>query len=185
MHWLRSNVLLSLKTNKGSNAVNVAIIWRTTLERLETAPIDAVSKAWLLSANLTNAPYNSMDDFDIDDINDDESLYFTLQVPSTLARDVINTRWRRSIEDILADITGQPVTLSVTNTLDGSDFSNRDMNNRFTSPRHHQTNDYAYYDFPTKSSVQRDVQDLQYGNMDAVERSNEVWDNEQRANILL
>src|SRR5881275_3268997 len=97
----------------GSIAVNVAIIWRTTLERLETAPIDAVCKAWLLSANLINASYDSMDDFDIDDIHDDEALYFTLQVPSTLARDVINTRWRHSIEDILADITGQPVTLAV------------------------------------------------------------------------
>ena len=165
--------------------MNVANIWRTTLERLETAPIDAVCKAWLLSANLTNASYNGMDDFDVDALTDDESLYFTLQVPSTLARDVINTRWRRSIEDILADVTGQPVTIAVTNALDDSGFSNRDINNRFTSPRHHQTNDYAYYDFPTKSSVQRDVQDLQYGNMDAVERSNEVWDNEQRANILL
>src|SRR5256884_3747103 len=183
--WLRSNVLLSLKTNVGSITVNVVNIWDSTLERLETAPIDAVCKAWLLSANLTNASYNGMDDFDVDALTDDESLYFTLQVPSTLARDVINTRWRRSIEDILADVTGQPVTIAVTNTLDDSGFSNRDMNNRFTSPRHHQTNDYAYYDFPTKSSLQRDVQDLQYGNMDAVERSNEVWDNEQRANILL
>ncbi|HEY6284811.1 MAG TPA: DnaA/Hda family protein, partial [Ktedonobacteraceae bacterium] len=165
--------------------MNVVNIWRTTLERLESAPIDAVCKAWLLSANLNNASYNGLDDFDVDALTDDESLYFTLQVPSTLARDVINTRWRRSIEDILADVTGQPVTIAVTNTLDDSGFSNRDMNNRFTSPRHHQTNDYAYYDFPTKSSLQRDVQDLQYGNMDSVERSNEVWDNEQRANILL
>src|SRR2546430_2766195 len=182
---LRSNVLLSLKTKMGSITVNVATIWRTTLERLETAPIDAVCKAWLLSANLTNASYNGMDDFDVDTQADDESLYFTLQVPSTLARDVINTRWRRSIEDILADVTGQPVTIAVTNALDDSGFSKRDMNNRFTSPRLHQTNDYAYYDFPAKSSLQRDVQDLQYGTMDSVEHSHEVWDNEQRANILL
>ncbi|HYT36830.1 MAG TPA: DnaA/Hda family protein, partial [Ktedonobacteraceae bacterium] len=165
--------------------MNVVNIWRTTLERLETAPIDAVCKAWLLSANLTNASYNGMDDFDVDALTDDESLYFTLQVPSTLARDVINTRWRRSIEDILADVTGQPVTIAVTNALDDSGFSKRDMNNRFTSPRLHQTNDYAYYDFPAKSSLQRDVQDLQYGTMDSVEHSHEVWDNEQRANILL
>src|SRR5256886_10762902 len=154
--WLRSNVLLSLKTNIESIAVNVGTIWRATLERLETAPIDAVCKAWLLSANLTNASYNGIDDFDIDALTDDESLYFTLEVPSTLARDVINTRWRRSIEDILADVTGQPVTIAVINTLDDSGFSSRDINNRFTSSRHHQTNDYAYYDFPTKSSLQRD-----------------------------
>ncbi len=57
--------------------MNVVNIWRTTLERLETAPIDAVCKAWLLSANLTNASYNGMDDFDVDALTDDESLYFT------------------------------------------------------------------------------------------------------------
>src|SRR5215471_526085 len=112
----------------GVFAVNVVTIWRTALDRLETAPIDAVCKAWLLSANLTSDSYNSMDDFDVDALIDDESLYFTLQVPSTLARDVINTRWRRSIEDILTDVTGQPVTIVVTNTHDDSGFSNRDMN---------------------------------------------------------
>jgi chromosomal replication initiator protein len=169
----------------GSIAVNVANIWRITLERLETAPIDAVCKAWLLSATLTSALNNGMDDFDVDAMTDDESLYFTLQVPSTLARDVINTRWRRSIEDIVADVTGQPVTITVTNALDDSGFSRKDMNNRFTAPRPDQANDYAFYDFPTKLSLQSDVQDLQYGNMDSVEQSNEIWDSEQRANILL
>src|SRR2546427_9271148 len=183
--WLRSNVSLLLKTNMGSIAVNVATIWRTTLERLETAPIDAVCKAWLLSANLTNASYNGMDDFDVDTQANDESLYFTLHVPSTLARDVINTRWRRSIEDILADVTGQPVAIAVTNALDDSGFSHRDMNNRFQAPRHHQTNDFAYYDFPTKSSLQHDVQDIQYGSVHSADNLTEVWDNEQHTNILL
>src|SRR5436305_9346165 len=69
--------------------------------------------------------------------------------------------------------------------LDDSGFSHKDMINRFTSPRHQLTNDYAFSDFSTQSSLQRDVQDLHYGNMDSVEHSNEVWDNEQRANILL
>ncbi|HEX6107799.1 MAG TPA: chromosomal replication initiator protein DnaA, partial [Ktedonobacteraceae bacterium] len=165
--------------------MNVATIWRTTLERLESAPIDAVCKAWLLSANLTNASYNGMDDFDVDALTNDESLYFTLQVPSTLARDVINTRWRRSIEDILADVTGQPVTIAVTNTLAESAFSNRDMNNRYPSPRHYQTNDFADYDFPTKSPLQHDVQDLQYGSVLSADNSTEVWEKDQRANILL
>src|SRR6516165_1791633 len=147
MHSLRSNVLLSLKTNMGSIAVNVATIWRTTLERLEAVPIDAVCKAWLLSANLMNASYNGMDDFDADALTDDESLYFTLQVPSTLARDVINARWRRSIEDILADVTGQPVAIVVTDAEDESTFAGRDMNDRFSTVRHYQPSDDAYYDF--------------------------------------
>jgi chromosomal replication initiator protein len=165
-------------------AVNVATIWRATLERLETAPIDAVCKAWLLSANLTNASYSGLDDFDADALTDDESLYFTLQVPSTLARDVINTRWRRSIEDILADVTGQPVAIAVTHAEDEATYASRDINSRFSTPRHHQPSDFAYYDFLTKSSIQHDVQDLQYGNIHSADHSTEEWDNEQRANIL-
>jgi chromosomal replication initiator protein len=165
--------------------VNDATIWRATLERLETAPIDAVCKAWLLSANLTNASYSGLDDYDADALIDDESLYFTLQVPSTLARDVINTRWRRFIEDILADVTGQPVAIAVTHAEDESTFAGSDMNNRFPTARHYQPSDDAYYDFPKKKiSIQQDMQDLQYGNLYSSDRSTEVWDNEQRAAIL-
>src|SRR2546430_6056029 len=155
--WLRSNVLLSLKTNIESIAVNVGTIWRATLERLETAPIDAVCKAWLLSANLTNASYNGIDDFDIDALTDDESLYFTLQVPSTLARDVIVTRWRRSIEDVLADVTGQPVAIVVTNGFDEG-LTHRDaLNGRDSNGLSSSSANYAYYDMPAKSSMQRDM----------------------------
>src|SRR6266851_6339766 len=125
--------------------MNVTTLWRTTLERLETAPVDAVCKAWLLSANLASTWPGGVDDIDADSFSEqDELLYFILQVPSTLARDVINTRWRRSIEDILADITGQPVAISVTNALDESAFSNRDMNSRFAPARPYPTNDLAY-----------------------------------------
>jgi chromosomal replication initiator protein len=178
-------VLLSLKANNGSKAVNVANIWRATLERLETAPIDAVCKAWLLSANLTNTSNSGLDDIDADSLTEDEALYFTLQVPSILARDMINTRWRRSIEDILADVTGQPVAVAVTSTLDEPPFSNRDTLNRFPSTRYSQTNDFGYYDFPAKSPIQHDVQDLQYGSMYPDDHLTEEWDNEQRANIQL
>src|SRR5206468_9536595 len=148
----------------GSITVNVATIWRATLERLETAPIDAVCKAWLLSANLTNASYSGMDDFDADALTDDDSLYFTLQVPSTLARDVIITRWRRSIEDVLADVTGQPVVIAITHGLDETpspstrEFPNsRSVSNRFSTSMQHQTDDYAYYDFPTPGHERNDM----------------------------
>jgi chromosomal replication initiator protein len=164
--------------------MNVATIWRAVLEQLEMAPIDAVCKAWLLSANLTNATHGGADDIDADSLTDDEALYFTLQVPGTLARDVINTRWRRSIEDILADVTGQPVVIAVTNTLDEPTFPARDMNNRFPPAGYHQTGDLAYYDFPTRSPLQHDVQELQYGNINSTDYLREEWDNEQRANIL-
>jgi chromosomal replication initiator protein len=164
--------------------VNVVTIWRAALDRLETAPIDAVCKAWLLSANLSNASYNGLDNFDIDALTNDEALYFTLQVPSTLARDVINTRWRRSIEDALADVTGQPVTIAVTHALDEANLSGRDTNNRFLSPRH-QVNDYAYYDYVPRSSFQHEVQELQNRGMDVTEYPQESWENDQHANLLL
>jgi len=164
--------------------MNVATIWNAVLEQLEMAPIDAVTKAWLLSSNLTNATYGGADDIDADTLTEDEGLYFTLQVPGTLARDVINTRWRRSIEDILADVTGQPVVIAVTNTLDESTFATRDMNKHYPSTRNHQAGDFGYYDFPTRSPLQHDVQELQYGNIHSSDYAREEWDNEQRANIL-
>jgi chromosomal replication initiator protein len=168
-----------------SNAVNVATIWRATLERLETAPIDAVCKAWLLSSSLTDASLSGFDDIDADSLSEDEALYFTLQVPSTLARDVISTRWRRSIEDILADVTGQPVAISVTNALDESVVSARDMNSRFSPTRYHQASDFAYYDFPSKSPLQHDLQDLHHRDINSADRITEEWSNEQPASILL
>ena len=165
--------------------MNFTNIWRTTLERLETAPIDAVCKAWLLSANLTGISYSGEDDIDADSFSvQDEALYFTLQVPSTLARDVINTRWRRSIEDILADVTGQPVAISVTNMNDEPAIAGKDVNSRYPAARNHQTTDFTYYDFPPKSPIQHDLQDLQFGGPASFERLEE-WDNEQRANILM
>lgn len=165
--------------------MNVTNIWRTTLERLETAPIDAVCKAWLLSANLTGISYSGEDDIDADSFSvQDEALYFTLQVPSTLARDVINTRWRRSIEDILADVTGQPVAISVINMHDEPAIPGKDVNSRYPAARNHQTSDFTYYDFPPKSPMQHDLQDLQFRGPASFEHLEE-WDNEQRANVLM
>src|SRR5260370_20030144 len=140
--------------------MNAAAIWRTTLERLETAPIDAVCKAWLQSAHLMNNSTIGADDIDAASLPaQDEALYFTLQVPSNLARDVIITRWRRSIEDVLADVTSQPVVILVTHALDATpparEFPNsRSVNSRFSTPMQHSTGDYAYYDFPSPSSMQ-------------------------------
>src|SRR5437016_11776753 len=103
----------------GDYQVNAAAIWRTMLERLETAPIDEVSKAWLQSAHLADAPNIGADDIDAASLaSQDQAIYFTLQVPSSLARDVFSIRWRRSIEDTLADIIGQPVAITGTNNFD-------------------------------------------------------------------
>ncbi len=53
-----------------ANPTNTAAIWRDTLERLKTTPIDAVSKAWLQSAYLTSAPDIGADDIDASSFND-------------------------------------------------------------------------------------------------------------------
>ena len=144
------------------------------LERLETAAIDEVSKAWLQSSHLTDAPNIGADDIDAASLAPQEqAMYFMLQVPGSLARDVIGTRWRRSIEDILMDITGQPVAISVTDAIDDG-YSERDMSYR-------SSNNYAYYESPVKLSQHNEQQYVGYSASDSLEE----WDNEQRANILM
>ena len=154
--------------------MNAAAIWRTMLERLETAAIDEVSKAWLQSSHLTDAPNIGADDIDAASLAPQEqAMYFMLQVPGSLARDVIGTRWRRSIEDILMDITGQPVAISVTDAIDDG-YSEREMSYR-------SSNNYAYYESPVKLSQHNEQQYMGYSASDSLEE----WDNEQRANILM
>ena len=154
--------------------MNAAAIWRTMLERLETTPIDEVSKAWLQSAHLTDAPNIGADDIDAASLAPQEqAMYFMLQVPGSLARDVIGTRWRRSIEDILMDITGQPVAISVTDAVDDG-YSEREMSYR-------SSNNYAYYELPMKLSQHNEQRYMGYSASDSLEE----WDNEQRANIIM
>jgi chromosomal replication initiator protein len=161
--------------------VNAAVIWRTTLERLENAPIDEVSKAWLQSAQLMDAPNHGADDIDAASFaQQDQAMYFTLQVPGSLARDVISTRWRRSIEDILMDITGQSVAISVTDGADDGYFD-RETHYRSSMAGNNQDNSYSYYDLPARSSQQNEQHSMGYGASDSLEE----WDNEQRANILM
>jgi chromosomal replication initiator protein len=170
------------------NMANSSTIWFTTLDRLEVLPMDAVCKAWLQSANLTSAPNFGVDDIDAPSLSgQEEALYFTLQVPSSLARDVINTRWRRPIEDILADITGQPVTVVVTNNYDEG-LPGRETGGRIPTPRN-TGGDYAYYDIAPRSPVPQEHESAsRYSFADdraPLNQLTEEWDNEQRANILM
>ena len=156
--------------------MNAATIWRTTLERLETAPIDAVCKAWLQSAHLMKNAAVGVDDIEAASLPlQDEALYFTLQVPSNLARDVIITRWRHSIEDILADVTGQPVVIVVTHGLDDivstREFPNRgNANSRYPASTQRSASDYGYYDFPAPQSMQYDPDDSEHDQSDPYTR---------------
>src|SRR2546429_4884250 len=166
----------------GECPVNAAVIWRTTLERLETAPIDEVSKAWLQSAHLTDTPGIGADDIDAASLApQDQALYFTLEVASSLARDVISTRWRRSIEDILMDLTGQPVAISVTNYPDDG-LSEQDMHPGTSLPTNNAASNYAYYThIPTKSAMHNQLRFVGPASSDVLDE----WENEQRANILM
>jgi len=161
-------------SNYGSTAVNTVALWHSTLERLEdTDPqIDEISKAWLQSAHLADASHIGADDIDASLALQDQALYFMLQVPSNLARDVISTRWRRSIEDVLMDITGQPVVVSVTNGADDG-YAEAD-----SLPRHGMPGNNNNRDMGMGQRLSGSV-----GNSSLDDQ--EEWDNEQRANILM
>jgi len=149
--------------------------------------IDSVSKAWLQSARLTSAPNIGVEDSNasLPDTRD-QALYFTLQVPSGMARDVIIARWRHSIEDIMADVTGYPVAISVTEGFDG-DIAPPELSSRVDSIDYspsqvnYQAGDYAYHESVTRSPMQQDTRYARAGFTDA----SDEWDNEQRANILM
>jgi chromosomal replication initiator protein len=178
----------------GEHAVNAAAIWRTTLERLDTTAIDEVSKAWLQSAQLVDASSIGADDIDAASLSPNEqAMYFTLQVPGSLARDIISTRWRRSIEDILTDVTGHPVAITVTVHVDDAfsehdTFNGHDMHTHDPFSHNDADINYAYYDIPPKSATHPET----YNNPRYVtpggrlpSDSSEEWDNEQRANMLM
>jgi chromosomal replication initiator protein len=143
-----------------------------------------VSKTWLQEALLSHTPHVDADDIDAPLTAHDPGLHFTLEVSSNLARDVIYTRWRRSLEAILAEVTGQSVTISVMYNGISEDRPERnparDPFNRTSSSTTQQSGDYAYYDSGSHRPLQ---QELQY--MGGPSGSLEEWDNEQRANILM
>ncbi len=169
----------------GATVVNAAVIWHAALDRLESTPIDAVSKAWLQSAQLTNAPNTAVDDIDIASPGaHDQALYFTLQVPNEMARNVINARWRRSIEDMLADVIGQPVVISVTEQVDNDLATPKVPIHGESNPStaiNYRTGNYGYYESVVRPPMH---QDARYARANFTDASDE-WDNEQRANILM
>jgi chromosomal replication initiator protein len=181
--------------------VNVASIWHTTLESLGTVPVDAVCKAWLEAAILTQVPDPGGDDLVADAMGEEPILAFFLAVPTSLARDVVNTRWRRTIEDLLVDITGQPVSLSVvyeanesTSMHETPEDPEPDTTSRAARPAQ---GNYAYYEIPVPTRMDthpgvRETYPL-YTNPapgshylpSVADALTEDWDNEQRANILM
>ena len=167
--------------------MNTATIWHDTLERLEQTSVDAASKAWLQEAHLSSMQNATTDDIDAD--SHEPGAYFVLQVPNDLARDVINTRWRRSLEDILMDVTGQHVTIMTVTVAqhdevhtNEQEFRTEAFENNTASTAYQQSN-YAYYDAKPSSAAptQPELRYMRTNSTDSLEE----WDNEQRANILM
>jgi chromosomal replication initiator protein len=178
---------MNSRSSHGRIQVNTAIIWHTVLEQLENSQIDAVSKAWLQEALLASMPSAETDNVN-DEHNQDGDLYFTLRVPNSLAQDVINTRWRRSLENILEEVIRQPVHLSISNSFDGSSPVEDDVSSKagnyqdmpVPSDGYHKS-DYTFYDIVQKGPPQPELQYMGNGTSDTLEE----WDNEQRANMLM
>src|ERR1700730_2700309 len=181
--------------------VNSASIWHTMLERLDTVPVDAVCRAWLEAASLTQTPGPDGTDLASAIRGEEEILAFSLAVPTNLARDVVNTRWRRTIEDFLADIMGQSVSVLIVHESDEPTSMHEIPDNQeekpSVKPSHSSHGNYAYYDIPapTRPETRPEAREA-YPTYppsapgapyrpSVADASTEDWDNEQRANILM
>lgn len=178
--------------------VNVASIWHTTLERLDTLPVDAVSRGWLQTASLTQAPDTGAEHFDASDT--EGTLHFLLNVPTIKAREVINRRWRDTVAGILADITGRTVSLSLVYETDEPTPMHEmpdDRDVRSHDADRLSADEYTYYEIPApaRPENQPDARETYFAQTITTHNSQyfpsvadaltEDWDNEQRANILM
>lgn len=187
-----------VNTSNSENAASTATVWHTVLERLERTTIDSVSKAWLQEANLIYMSQLDTDDSDAPLDEQEQILYYTLQMANDLASDVINTRWLRSLENILMDVTGLPVMLAVRHSNapvgvvsseqqrlappPSSNAEHEAFQHRATppSPSAAPRNDFSYHETP-RQPVQTELHYVGGRITDSLEE----WDNEQRANMLM
>ncbi len=176
--------------------LNVASIWQTTLERLDTDAVDAVTWSWLFAASLVQISQTDGDDPDAP--LTEEHLPLQLTLPSDLAYEIVNTRWRNTIEELLADITGQPISLALTYTMDEPVLMHETPDSQDGSPRDTRPlkDSTTYYEIPAPTrDAQFEVRETfpPYGSQrggppylpSVAEALTEEWDNEQRANILI
>lgn len=178
--------------------VNVASIWHTALERLDAHHVDTMSKAWLQTASLTHIPSADTAEFSATIPDGEETLYFRLTVSNNLARDMLNTRWRPTIEDILVDITEQPVSLSIvqeTKEPVAMHETSGAHDTRSASASAPFSEEYAFYEKPTSSRQEAHPDAREPYSPppptsapylpSVADALTEDWDNEQRANMLM
>jgi chromosomal replication initiator protein len=168
-----------------------ATIWRTALDFLEKSSVDPDSRSWLQDARLLSLPPGGPNEHNGLFEGQEQGTFFVLQVSSDLARDVISTRWQHALEQLLQEVTGQAVTLTISSTDDlpddgGSGPAGREMYQRIPPPTgmgypRNTNNSHSFYDISPKTPPQTE---MQYPGTSSAE-SLEEWDNEQRANILM
>src|SRR5258708_2730429 len=122
-------------------------------------PVDAVCMVWLSAASLQqvldqgaaqNANADTLASFHF---GEDTSLAFALTFSTSRVRDVIDTRWRQIIENVLAEIIGQPVILSIVSEVDEATPMHEksdvpEPNNASFPAARSSTGNYAYYEIP-------------------------------------
>ena len=166
--------------------MNTATLWRTTLERLEqTTAIDNASITWLQDSHLESISQAPTDDLDAAFDAQSQGVFLRLQLPNDLAYDIINQNWQQTIEDILTEVSGQQVVLSVERTPSGSPLKSeqtisQERYDHIPTPATHYEQDYSY-DMSRKKPAPPDTQYMNNRSTDTLEE----WDNEQRANILM
>jgi chromosomal replication initiator protein len=164
--------------------VNTAIIWRTALERLETSPIDVLTKTWLLDAHLSSATPPGKGDAATPQSKQD--IHLTLQVPNDRACDVVNAHWRYILEEVLKDVTGQQVMLTIASIASGMPTEPTASNGYKESPGRGTSTmssssgqSYtSYHDHSVNGPVQTPLPYTSGASL-------EDWENEQRANMLM
>lgn len=177
--------------------VNVTSIWHAALERLDTVPVDAVCKSWLEAASLTQTSFTGVDDLSIGIPGEEGQLAFLLNMPNTLARDVVNVRWRNVIEDLLAELVGQTISLSIVHEVEEPppvpEITEPSGPARGV-PSHPRATNYAYYEISTPSRADPSHESRERSSSyppgspyfpSVADALTEDWDNEQRANILM
>ncbi len=148
--------------------MNTATIWRNALEQLDSTAIDAVTKTWLQDAHLSQARSTGEEPDELE-----PGLALTLQMPNDLARNVVNSRWRSTLEELLTHVTGQPVTLLAEYASQADHSESNTTSTASVSP----TSSVS----PVTHSQTRSQPELPYRIGDSLED----WEHEQRANILM
>lgn len=171
--------------NYGGFRVNTAIIWRTALERLETSSMDALTKTWLQDAHLSSATPPRTGD--VATLPSKQDIHLILQVPNDQVCDMVNAHWLYLLEEVLKDVTGQQVMLSVAHTTSSIPTEQPTTSNGHREPLGRSINTMSSSSGQNHTSYNNNIVNgpvqtpLPYVSGTSLEN----WENEQHANMLM